>query len=120
MPAPEKVVIARFYRLASGREPVREWLQDLPAEDRRAIGRDLMKVEFGWPCGKPFCSPLTGHPGLWEVRCDLAGRRIARVFFYIAGGDMVLLHGFMKKSQATPAADLKLAVRRMKEHRRHG
>ena len=79
-----------------------------------------MKVEFGWPCGKPLCDALTGYPGLWEVRCDLAGRRIARVFFHVSGKDMVLLHGYMKKSRAAPLRDLRLANRRMKEHGRHG
>ena len=48
----EKTVVARFYRLASSREPVREWLAGLPREDRRLIGRDAMRVEFGWPCGR--------------------------------------------------------------------
>ena len=81
MAATEKIVVARFYRLASGREPVREWLIGLTREDRRLIGRDIMKVEFGWPCGPPLCAPITNHPGLWEVRSDLSDSRIARVFF---------------------------------------
>jgi hypothetical protein len=34
----------RFWRSASGREPVREWLNDLPVEDRRVIGRDMAKI----------------------------------------------------------------------------
>ena len=60
MASPDKVLVARFYRLASGREPAREWLLELSAEDRKSIGRDLMKIEFGWPCGPPLCRPLTG------------------------------------------------------------
>ena len=36
---------AHFYRTASGREPVREWLKALPREERRRIGLDLMTVE---------------------------------------------------------------------------
>lgn len=119
MTAPEKTLVARFYRLASGREPVREWLLGLPREDRRRVGRDIMKVEFGWPCGPPLCAPLTNHPGLWEVRCNVSDRGIARVFFTVSGRTMVLLHGFIKKSQATPRKELMLAQRRMKEHDRH-
>ena len=119
MTATEKVITARFYRLASGREPVREWLGKLTREDRRLIGRDIMKVEFGWPCGPPLCTSLTNHPALHEVRCNLTGKRIVRVFFTVSGGNMVLLHGFVKKTRATPATELKLAERRMKEHNRH-
>ena len=119
MAATEKIVVARFYRLASGREPVREWLIGLTREDRRLIGRDIMKVEFGWPCGPPLCAPITNHPGLWEVRSDLSDRRIARVFFTVSGRTMVLLHGFIKKTRATPRKELLLVQRRMKEHGRH-
>ncbi len=119
MTVPEKIVIARFYRFASGREPVREWLIGLPREDRRSIGRDIMRVEFGWPCGPPLCAPIANHPGLYEVRSNLADRRIARVFFTVSGRNMVLLHGFIKKTRTTPRNELSLARRRMKEHDRH-
>jgi phage-related protein len=44
--------------------------------------------------------------GLWEVRSDLPGDRIARVLFSIAQGKILILHGFIKKSQKTPDADL--------------
>jgi phage-related protein len=61
----------------------------------------------------PVCRPL--GQGLWEVRSNLPGNRIARVIFCIAQGRMVLLHGFVKKTQNTPNEDLALARRRMKE-----
>ena len=103
----------RFYRLPSGAEPVREWLNDLPEADRRIIGRDLASLEFGWPIGMPLCRSLGG--GLWEVRSNLTYGRIARVIF--CGGDqfMTVLHGFVKKTQKTPQPDLELARRRQKE-----
>ncbi len=78
-----------------------------------------MAVEFGWPCGEPLCKSLSGHAGLREVRSDLSGGRIGRVFFYVSGSAMVLLHGFVKKTQKTPDKDLKLANRRKKEHERY-
>ena len=51
---------------------------------------------------------------LWEIRINLAGRRIARVFFCVHDSSMVLLHGFIKKSQKTPAHELDVAVKRVK------
>ncbi|MGV0034092.1 MAG: type II toxin-antitoxin system RelE/ParE family toxin [Candidatus Azotimanducaceae bacterium WSBS_2022_MAG_OTU7] len=79
-----------------------------------------MAVEFGWPCGKPLCKKLKNSDDLREVRTDLPGKRITRVFFYVSGREMVLLHGFIKKSQKTPPRDLNLGKQRMKEHQRHG
>ena len=104
---------ARFYRANSGREPVREWLKSLDPEDRRTVGEDIKDVEFSWPIGLPLCRPLS--KGLWEVRSNLSNGRIARVLFCVQAGRMVLLHGFIKKTQKTPAVALQLALRRMKE-----
>lgn len=103
---------ARFYRLDSGREPVREWLKGLGPEDRRIIGEDIKDVEFSWPIGMPLVRNL--GDGLWEVRSSLTGGRIARVLFAVEHGAMVLLHGFIKKSQKTPKQDLDLARKRKK------
>ena len=104
---------AFFYALPSGREPVREWLKSLPAQDRRIIGEDIKDVEFAWPIGMPLCRPLSR--GLWEVRSTLTQGRIARVLFCEHDGKLVLLHGFIKKTQRTPAGDLEFAHKRRKE-----
>jgi phage-related protein len=103
---------AVFYVLPTGREPVRDWLRNLPQADRQTIGEDIKDVEFSWPVGMPLCRSL--GDGLWEVRSDLEGR-IARVLFCVHEGRMVLLHGFIKKTQKTPKADPDLALKRKKE-----
>ena len=102
-----------FYRTSGGAEPVIEWLRSLAAEDRRVIGTDLATVQFGWPIGMPLCRPL--GQGLWEVRSTLPSRRIARVLFFVNEDRIGVVHGFIKKTQKTPADDLELARRRMKE-----
>lgn len=108
-----KKIRARFYASPTGGRPVREWLLDLAAEDRWAIGKDISRVEFGWPLGMPYCRSLGG--GLWEVRSSLSGGRIARIVFGIWDDEMILLHGFMKKTQKTPRTEIELALRRMKD-----
>jgi phage-related protein len=109
----EKSLCVAFFRSKSGSEPVREWLLELPREDRQSVGRSLRLVEMGWPIGMPLCRPL--GEGLWEVRCTLGGNRIARVLFCAAEGSMVLLHGFIKKTRKTPDDALNLAKARKKE-----
>jgi phage-related protein len=76
---PGKKLPARFYRTAHGHEPVRTWLQRLTRDERQIIGKDIQKVEFGWPVGLPVCRPL--GQGLWEIRSALPSRRTARVLF---------------------------------------
>ncbi|MEK6638381.1 MAG: type II toxin-antitoxin system RelE/ParE family toxin [Pseudomonadota bacterium] len=108
-----KKIAARFFEAANGKRPVRDWILSLDPDDRRVIGKDIQKVEFGWPIGMPYCRPL--GRGLWEVRSDISSGRIARMLFCIMGGDMILLHGFVKKTQKTPPQEIDLALRRKKE-----
>ena len=78
-----KPIPLRFWKSTTGREPVREWLNELPREDQRTVGRDIAKVQFGWPVGLPVCRPLGG--GLWEVRSTLRSRREARPIRILRG-----------------------------------
>jgi len=103
-----------FFRTVYGNEPVREWLKSLSREDQRIIGEDIKTVQFGWPLGMPVVRKI--GPGLWGVRSRLVDR-IARVFFTVEAGTMVLLHGFIKKSDKTPMDDLNLARRRLAQLR---
>jgi phage-related protein len=98
-----------FFITGAGNEPVRDWLLGLAREDRRSVGFDIKTAQYGWPIGMPLIRKL--EPGLWEVRSHLSDG-IARVIFTVHGDTMVLLHGFVKKSQKTPAADLKRAKQR--------
>ena len=61
----------------------------------------------------PYCRSLGN--GLWVVRSDLTDGKIGRVIFCAVRGRMVLLHGFIKKTQKTPAEYMELALKRMKE-----
>lgn len=114
MKVPKKIE-AIFYTTDSGNQPVREYLKRVdPVEDRRKINNDIRTVEYGWPIGMPVCRPLGN--GISEVRTSLQNR-ISRVLFYIdQRGKMVLLHGFLKKTNTTPTSDLDVAETRKKAH----
>ncbi len=100
-----------FFKTTNGKQPVRDWLKELPRTDRKTIGDDLKTAQFGWPLGMPLIRKLDA--GLWEVRSKL-NNRIARVIFTVDEDKMVLLHGFIKKSQKTPIRELNLAKQRLK------
>ena len=106
MPRPLPAV---FFRTETGREPVRDWLKDLPKNERKIIGEDIMTVQFRWPLGMPLVDHLGA--GIWEVRSKLPSR-IARTLFFVHEGEIVLLHGFIKKTRRTPNEDRALALQR--------
>lgn len=104
---------ARFYRTKAGNSPVIDWLRSLPKEERVAIGFDLQRLEYRWPIGMPHCRPM--GRGLHEMRSALPGGRTARLLFFSAGSQLIIVGGFIKKTRATPRAEIDLARARKQE-----
>lgn len=111
----ESPLEVRFFRTETENEPVREWLRSLPGEDKKMIGEDIKTVQYGWPIGMPLVRKLCN--GLWEVRTKL-DNKISRVLFTLYGNQIILLHGFIKKTEKTPKDDLGLAIKLMKQLKR--
>ncbi len=109
----KKVIEVYFYKSSAGNEPVREWLLELDKDDKKSIGADIKAVEFGFPIGLPLVKKIDS--GLWEVRSNLKSDKIARVLFTIKDSKMILLHGFIKKSQKLSKQDKQIAISRKKE-----
>ena len=106
MPQPRPVV---FFQTEANNEPVRDWLKAMSKEDRKLVGTDIKTVQFRWPLGMPLVDNLGS--GLWEVRTRLENR-IARTLFFVHEGEIVLLHGLIKKTRKTPTQDRDLALKR--------
>ncbi|MEW5885209.1 MAG: type II toxin-antitoxin system RelE/ParE family toxin [Pseudomonadota bacterium] len=70
-------------------------------------------LEHGPNLGLPHTRALGG--GLYEVRARGAEGIGRALFCTLVGQRIVVLHGFIKKTQATPAEHLRTARRRMKE-----
>jgi phage-related protein len=107
------LLTVRFFKTATGNEPVREWLRsdDINAEDRKIIGEDIKTIQYGWPMGMPIVEKLESD--LWIIRTNGLEKGISRVFFTIQDNIMVLLHGFIKKTQKLPRQDIELARKRL-------
>ena len=111
-PGPKKIPLV-FFRTAVGSEPVRDWLKQLPTEERHAIGKDLLRAQWRWPIGMPLCRAMGS--GLWEVRTDLPTKRTAQRLDLPLPSAAGCAARFIKKTRATPDDDLKLARKRKKE-----
>ena len=112
-PAKPRKIPLVFFRTLAGREPVREWLRGLEKAERQSIGMDLLRAQWRWSAGMPLCRRI--GKGLWEIRPDLPTQRTARVLPCLYCEHLVALHGFIKKTQATPESDLAMARKRQKE-----
>jgi phage-related protein len=104
-----KKLEARFFRTLGGIEPVREFLKELAPQDRKTLGMDIATV--AGHSAKVFGKSAATYP----TRSNISDKRIVRVVFCIADGQMLLLHAFIKKTQKTPQTDFDLALTRKKE-----
>jgi phage-related protein len=111
MDDPSLILQVVFYQSENNKEPVREWLKSLSQGEKKLIGEAIKTVQFSYPIGMPLVRKMS--PDLWEVRINLSDK-IARVLFTIKNQKMILLHGFIKKSQKTPNKELEIAEIRLK------
>jgi phage-related protein len=105
-----------FYSTPAGNAPAWEWLRGLPAAHRHAIGEDLRAVQWRWPLGMPLVRKM--GKDLWELRSTIPDG-IARLFFTVWEVKIIVLHGFIKKSDKTPDHELETAQRRLKDFTRN-
>ena len=91
-------------------DDIESWPVDILADYARLVG---LLIEFGPRLRMPHSRPMGG--GLFEPRPrgrEGSGRAL---YCFVVGQRVIVLHAFVKKSQATPGRDLDLARRRMKE-----
>ena len=100
---------------------VRTGDEEVSMELRHENGQAFVRVE-GDDVWKKATLDRVGETGLYllmidnkPLPCTMGHHGFARVLFTVVKADMVLLHGFVKKSASTPKDDLELARTRMKE-----
>lgn len=109
----KNIIPVRFYATKYGNEPVREWLKSLLPIEKKNIGEDIKTIQIGWPLGMPLVKHI--GDGLCEIRSSLPSNKISRIIFFVYNKQIILLHGFIKKTQKTDENDLKLAKKRKLE-----
>jgi phage-related protein len=109
---------AVYYRDAAGREPAREFLDDLDDETFAALANQIDRLNLlndEMPhLPFPHTSQIEGE--LRELRCHY-GRDLYRVLYRRSGRLIVLLHVISKRTKAIPKADVRLATDRFADFR---
>ena len=102
-----------FYRNENGVEFVRDWLKyELPVADRQIIGENLATLQEGFSMiGMPLIKPM--GDGIFELRSRITDKRIARILFFHATDGLILLHGFIKKTESTSDLILSFKISRI-------
>lgn len=106
-----------FYVTADGRCPVEAFITGLPerVQARLAHVFEILQT-YGLQVGEPFVKSIHGVRKLAEIRVRVSSDSYRIFFFTHTGRKMVLLHGFVKKSQKTPAGEVRIAQQRMQDY----
>lgn len=95
-------------------QQVQDFVDNMPIGIRASYAKltELLS-EFGMDLRMPHSKPM--GDGVFELR-PKGKEGIGRVFYcMVVGKRIVMLHGFIKKTEATPRKELDIARRRMKE-----
>lgn len=104
-----------LYENAQGEKPVEVFFDSLHKKAKLKIIHAFELLEtFGIKGGYPHVKKLTGT-NIWEYR--ILGSDSIRIF-YVTLTDKIflILHGFKKKKQKTPAKEIKIAQARLQEY----
>ena len=103
-----------LYKDKNGREPLTEFLNDLPIKTRAKVVKliDLL-AGYGVLLKEPYTRQIRGMIRELRVKDNLGHVRV--FYFTFTGRRFVLLHGFLKKTDKTPEREIELAEKRMKD-----
>lgn len=115
-----RMMLCEYYQAASGKEPVREFIDGLDLRSRLNffMARDLLET-FGPQLKRPHATPL--GQGLYELRFRGNQGHVRVLYFFFAGGKAILTNGLVKKVSAVPLHDIKIALQRRTDYlKQHG
>ena len=103
--------IIQYYLAPNGENPVEKFINSLQQNTKAKIFRIFQHIEiYGLIAPLPHVKKLTGTQ-LWEIR--ILGQSNVRILYIALQGNTILLvHGFVKKKQKTPAKEMEIAINR--------
>jgi len=109
-----------FYRTESGKCPVEEFLDSLPAKEAQKLTWVLKIIEELPRVPKQYFKKLSNTDDIWEVRISVGGNIFRILGFWDGPKLIVLTHAFQKKTQKTPRQAIKIAESRKKDYLKRG
>jgi len=106
---------AYFYDKPDGTEPMRDFLSSL---DKKMRAKVLWTVSLLESDGNSLREPYSKHlkDGIFELRTKVGSDISRALYFFIIDKRVILTHGFIKKADATPPAEIRRAQKYRDEY----
>ena len=105
-----------FYRTKEGKCPVREFLDRLDGSDAQKVLWVFRLIERIDRVPKQYLKKLTGTDDIWECRVKTSTGAYRFFSFFVHGGDLVVTHGYSKKTAKTDRGEIRRAERYRQEY----
>ncbi len=106
-----------FYETPTGKRPVAEFILDLPQSLKAKAVRDIdILAERGYQPREPYSKHI--QEGLFELRIQTSGDAARIFYFFFVDETIILVHGFVKKTQKTPTREIEKALRYKADYER--
>lgn len=103
-----------YYRDGKGKEPVAEFIDALSKEARAKVFRTIKLLkDYGVLLKEPYTRQIKGK--IRELRVTDRAGKIRVLYFAFTGRRIILLHGFIKKTEKTPLSEIETAEKRMND-----
>jgi len=111
----EEEFIIDFYDKEDGTKPAEDFIAELPLKMRAKIARAIGMLKANGPkLREPYSKHL--EDGIFEIRAQV-GVNISRVlYFFMVGRNVIITHGFIKKTQKTPPSEIDRAKKYRAEY----
>lgn len=104
-----------FYKDSKGKEPIKEFLISLSDEGRAKVLKLLGMIKtYGVLLKEPYTRQVKDK--IRELRTNDKYGEIRILYFAYTGRTIVLLHGFIKKTEKTPTGEIEIAEKRLKDY----
>ncbi len=98
-----------FYKTIEGECPVQDFLDSLPGKVAQKITWVLSLLEDLDFIPSTYFKKLTGSEEIWECRVQFGSNAYRLLCFFADNSEVVLTHGFIKKSQKTSKNEIERA-----------
>jgi phage-related protein len=106
--------VVEYYRDSKGKEPVAEFIDTLSNEARAKVFRTIKLLkDYGVLLKEPYTRQIKGK--IRELRVTDRAGKIRVLYFAFKGRRIILLHGFIKKTEKTPFGEIETAEKRMND-----
>jgi phage-related protein len=99
-----------YYKTRRGAVPAREFVEKLTVKVQSKIRKQILLLSYEGPkLKRPYADYL--RDGIYELRVKFSPNEYRVLYFFFLRTNIILTHGFVKKSDKVPESEIEKAIK---------